>query len=583
VRLTRAPSEQAPLFHPFVPALGPLEHKLFRLSQQLTGTPMDADVVERLAALAVEDWRANQASERQLRWALSLSILADILWAGGTVHALDSALHVAWPDWSTEEGTRGLRRALERLRGEMRYGRVSTSVVAALPSSISPEQLLLLVDEGEFCLQEAEGVHALGAAYGEIFSAARRYWTMPHRDREGRNRRFVMTVNHPTLDHPLPAGILEVGDASPMAAERDAILGLTAPALSEWLTTPGKAAARQAKLEERIRGFHAALRPISGLRIRRSEFEAQYEMIPNLEEAALGRSRTEEDHSEKKRTAYLARLLRALRAVGAMRSCQILRGDDLSALARLTRDLTVPRVTLEMTLCGALPPFSNALIGKLVVAFAGDSRIRAICGGEPGRILASVFDLSAVRPLLQTGGAVLLTTKGLFPHHSAQYTRAELPRRYTDLRVPVRKIGETTGITASLMSKRTYRLARMFLDLPHQRRVVAGVFGSGGSKRQRRIEAAVSALGLPEGIIHPRLQRPIYAAELALNLREVSILNERPRWAVSTSRPHAYAQEARELWRSHWLAAAQRRVRAQHGLVAGIREFIELSISDASD
>src|SRR5439155_26661273 len=136
---------------------------------------------------------------------------------------------------------------------------------------------------------------------------------------------------------------------------------------------------------------------------------------------------------------------------------------------------------------GALPPFSRALVGKLVIAFAGDPRIRGICSGEPGQIMASVFDLSRLQPYLPTDGAILLTTKGLFPHHSAQYTRAELPRKHSNLRVQMRKIGVTTGITASLMSKRTYRLAQAFLALPFQRRTVASIFGSGGSKRQRRI------------------------------------------------------------------------------------------------
>lgn len=569
-------------FHSFHPDLGPLESKLFQLGQQLTGTDLDGDLIEELAGTADSNWQVDQASERKLRWALSVSILSDILMAGGTVTSIDSALSVAWPDWATEQGNRGLRRALERLRSEMRYGRVSNEVIAALSPAIPSEQVLTLVEEGQFNLMEAAALHPSGASYGDIFSAARRYWTMPHRDREGRSRRFVLAVRHPTLAWPLPAGILEVGDASPMASERDHLLGLTGQALFEWLQLPERRNERLRSLDARLRALHAALRPIAGLRVNRARSEAQFEEIGLLEALAQGRSTTADDHTTKKRTAYLARLLRGLRLVTAMRANRPIDKADLSPLARLLRDLAIPRVTLELTLCGALPPFSRALVGKLMVAFAGDPRIRAICASPPGEILASVFDLSRLSEQLPSHGAVLLTTKGLFAHHSAQYQRSELPRRQ-DAKVRMKKIGETTGMTASLMSKRTYRLAQEFLDLPFQRRVVSDVFGSGGSKRQRRIEAAVSSLGVSEAIIHPGLQRPIYAVELALNNREVCILNHTPKWAVSTSGSSAYALEACQLWRGHWLDAARRRLgELDDSWTQGLREFIEGTVAHAS-
>ena len=135
-------------FHPFFPALGPLEHRLYRLSRQLTGTGLDVEVVEGLARDAEEDWRGNRQSERRLRWALALSILSDILVAGGTIHCVDSSLHVAWPDWSSEEGARGLRRALERLRDEMRYGHVTPEVIDVLPASMTRDVVIQLISEG---------------------------------------------------------------------------------------------------------------------------------------------------------------------------------------------------------------------------------------------------------------------------------------------------------------------------------------------------------------------------------------------------------------------------------------------------
>src|SRR5688572_8911823 len=73
-RRSMKPLPNSPQFHPFLPDLGPLESKLYRLGQQLTGTGLDGELVDGLAGLADTDWQQTRVSERKLRWALSLSI-----------------------------------------------------------------------------------------------------------------------------------------------------------------------------------------------------------------------------------------------------------------------------------------------------------------------------------------------------------------------------------------------------------------------------------------------------------------------------------------------------------------------------
>jgi hypothetical protein len=415
-----------------------------------------------------------------------------------------------------------------------------------------------LLREGVLDLMDAGSLHPTGFTYGEVFSAAYRSWTMPLRDREGRNRRFVLTVSHPSVPAPLPAGILEVGDGSPMSPPRDEILGLTPEAFSRWLETSEGAEARLRALEARLSALLAAVRPIEGLDV--SDHDALYTQTKELEEFASGRSVTAQDFKEKKRLSYIVRLTRGREAMRAHQAGRTPKPGDEYAAVRVMRDLTVPRVNLELTVCGALPPFATGLVGKLVVAFAADRRIRGVCRRMPGSILEAVFNLERLQAQVPRCGAILLTTKGLFPRHSAQYSRAELPGRQDARPVPLRKIGDTAGITASLMSKRTYRLAMALLEQASTSRSVSGVFGSGGSKRQRRIEAAVQELGLPEAIIHPRIKRPIYAAALVSNLQDVCLLNYRPNWTVPTCAPKDYANDASRLWRERWLRAAERRL-----------------------
>src|SRR5262249_47551187 len=161
----------------------------------------------------------------------------------------------------------------------------------------------------------------------------------------------------------------------------------------------------------------------------------------------------------------------------------------------------------EVSVCGALPPFSEALSGKLVTAYAADPRIRALCERPPGEILGGSFDVGQLSEELPRAGALLMTTQGLYAGHSAQYQDVYFPGRGSQKRIPLRKLGLTKGATASMMSRLTDQLATELLSRSRPTGVVSDEYGSGGSKRQRRIEAGVSLLGLSRTIIHPDISR----------------------------------------------------------------------------
>ena len=81
-----------------------------------------------------------------------------------------------------------------------------------------------------------------------------------------------------------------------------------------------------------------------------------------------------------------------------------------AALTRVCRDLALPRVNLEISICGALPPFSEALVGKLVASFVADRRIRDLARRPAGEILRSTFDTDVLSSELPHSGSLLLTT-----------------------------------------------------------------------------------------------------------------------------------------------------------------------------
>jgi hypothetical protein len=104
------------------------------------------------------------------------------------------------------------------------------------------------------------------------------------------------------------------------------------------------------------------------------------------------------------------------------------------------------------------------------------------------------------------------------------------------------------------------RLADALLSRAGTGRDISRLFGSGGGKRQRTIEAAATMLGLPQRVVHAAISRPVYAAPLVANLRRVAVLNEPPQWLVDPAMDAgAYEAAALAEWRRRWLPVAQRR------------------------
>src|SRR5205823_3355219 len=151
----------------------------------------------------------------------------------------------------------------------------------------------------------------------------------------------------------------------------------------------------------------------------------------------------------------------------------------------------------------------NALGGKLVVSFLAHPEILGSTKGAPGEIVQSLFDIERIERLLPHTGLLALTTKGLYPGHSALYNRASVPG-FGGERIPLRKLGETRGESTMLVKERTARLAQRVADDARETGRVALVYGTGGSKRMRFLESAAVECGLPKKIVHAGIKRPIY-------------------------------------------------------------------------
>ncbi len=487
--------------------------------------------------------------------AFVLSLVIDIVDSGGRVAVRDSCLWVQWPAWDGSDPSHRakLRNALERLKPTSERGFVPTSSLKdALPFLAGMELEVVGGDSKESA---------------EVFRRGITTWSMPYRGREGRARRLVVFGRLGRARHPI--GLLEVGDDAPHSPTRDAMCGFCVDpgqpdtklqlrtgywaTFAEWLTAQGRPVQVLDSLAERLAAIRSALRPVEGYETI-APLAQLSASLPHVRAASAGRLGAAAEVATRKRLAYLARLVAGELAFRQRRY----EGTDVREGLRALHDLTVPRIHLEATVCGALPPYGPLLVGKLVAGQLAHPLVRSLLDRDVGVITRSLFDDSIER-LLPRHGAVLITTKGLFAGHSAQYNRASIVGLQTS--IPLAHVADTVGTTTSLLSDRTARLAELLLRHDADCRAISREYGSGGGKRQRTIESAALSSGLPEGIVHARIRRPVYAASFVSNLPNVALLNEDPQWLIDPDEtPASFERRSLAAWRDRWLPVAQRRL-----------------------
>jgi hypothetical protein len=215
---------------------------------------------------------------------------------------------------------------------------------------------------------------------------------------------------------------------------------------------------------------------------------------------------------------------------------------------------------MEATVCGAVPPFSQALCGKLLVSFLSHPDIIDAPALAEGELLGWSFDMDQLIQLLPSNGMLCLTTKGLYAEHAAIYNRAEAPGKEHPIRMV--HLDNTEGASTTLVSTETTRLARQLLEEPGSESArVSPVYGSGGSKRHRAIEKATIQVGLPVNLAMTGIRRPVYGMNFVTNPAAVSWLGEAPDWLVRRPEDRKiFSARATALWRQRWLERAKNRI-----------------------
>lgn len=529
---------------------------------------------EIVTAISVELSRLNDEDSRHaLAYRLSLSVLSDYvsfgnypLVASGRLYLIN-ALEV---DGLTEERRRAITKGLfcsardrslvERgqtkwLRATAEALRVSPRPTAAVVADLaeSPPRLRLVETRTNDRLLDERG----------LWRAVRATWSMgAESSAPGREVAFTaIDERNPTV----PLGILQFRNVVPEIVARDRWLGIVAGFDPEtgpygYLKLLEEGDARQrveatgdvlSLLFAHIESddFEVSLGPGTSATRLADIAAAERRLYNEARTAASGAAARHLARSKRAETA--AEVLRGLRAFRALADI----ADPVRALAAdasLLKDLNAGLkkiwhyhmgfVAMEMSVCGAAPPFGPMRVGKLLAAVAGAQEVAEAWGSDRplGSIAATTYRPS-VRDAIPNPGPLFVTTSGVYPGHSAQYNRVRVGDRSW------KKIGDSLGYGSFQVSVATSRLAGAYTESVDGYRHVTRKFGEGSSAKFREVGRALSRLDIPDLLRH-EIRRPIYALPLVDDPQGVLL-----GWSAPTRRVAPTLDDIASAWWTRWV------------------------------
>lgn len=225
---------------------------------------------------------------------------------------------------------------------------------------------------------------------------------------------------------------------------------------------------------------------------------------------------------------------------------------------------------LEISTCGAIPPYNHLLGGKLASLLLFSPQIAADYRRiyEGPSIIASQMKNQAVR---RPNELVYLGTTSLYAQGSSQYERLKLPAGTIAPDQPelaFRKLGATSGYGTLQFPPETRGAVERHLESVQEFKDINSIFGEGPSPKFRKLVAGLRAIGFPPtALMRHNCPRLIYSVPLFPGAGDY--LNSRPCAIPSyVAEPEKFTDASSRIidfWKSRWLAS---RLRHQPSVLA---------------
>lgn len=244
----------------------------------------------------------------------------------------------------------------------------------------------------------------------------------------------------------------------------------------------------------------------------------------------------------------------------------------LRRLVRRARGERVGTVVADLTVCGAVAPYSALAAGKLVGALAvSPTVIRAYEHkySRPSEIASAM----AGHAVLRESRLALITTTSLYGSGSSQYNRLRWPAAVMGgpdgERVSFEELGRSRSFGTSHFTDATVSALMRVASLGTTSVRVNSLFGEGVSPRLRKVRLGLAALGWPTNDLlkHGR-PRILYGVPLVENLLAYSLgIDAEPQYRVDTTLDDADAQVGR-WWLNRWAIARSQQPRVRESIAS---------------
>lgn len=225
-------------------------------------------------------------------------------------------------------------------------------------------------------------------------------------------------------------------------------------------------------------------------------------------------------------------------------------------LVRRARGERVGTVIADLTVCGAIAPYSALAAGKLVGALAVSPTVLQAYHAKyarPSEIASSI----AGRAIIRESRLAYVGTTSLYSTGSSQYNRlfwpAEVMGGEAKARMGFHPIGRSRSFGTSHFSDPTISAFVRLGAMEGSGVRVNGLFGEGVSPRLRKVRLGLTALGWPANDLmkHGR-QRLIYGVPLVSNLRKFSLgIDPAPQWLLDVDAKDTDASVG-QWWLDRW-------------------------------
>lgn len=242
--------------------------------------------------------------------------------------------------------------------------------------------------------------------------------------------------------------------------------------------------------------------------------------------------------------------------------------DLLGKIVKIARSKTVGTEIADLTVCGAIAPYTHFAAGKLVAMLAVTPQIiteyKRRYMGSPGVISSSM----AGRPIGRPANLCYIGTTSLYGRRPNQYDRLSMPAQLlggkigTTLKfehIKDEKDSHTKGLGTFQFSSKTLKGLEKFVSSGKGGWKANNLFGEGTSPKLRGLRDGLVALGLnaDELLVHG-IERCMYGVKLSGNLdRYLLGMEKSPSWLFDLNRESS--KEVATWWIERWASARAQR------------------------